>query len=154
MNSIHPLLTTVVLPPFTVARARTPSARRSQPSLSLRSQSSFSSPPSVHSRSFSHKTKETPTKKPPDVTYTLNHGIIGSVEASNSNSLIDVAMEKEKKSRNLTNTEPSSFKLLVSFPSGLSPSQVYVEFGDAYDRISHSDLTLALLTAKIVNSST
>ncbi|XP_058728116.1 nudix hydrolase 9-like [Vicia villosa] len=51
-------------------------------------------------------------------------------------------MEKEKKSSNLTNTEPSSFKLLASCPSGLSPSQVYVEFGDAYDRIPHSDLTL------------
>ncbi|CAI8616517.1 unnamed protein product [Vicia faba] len=51
-------------------------------------------------------------------------------------------MEKEKKPSDSSNTEPSSFKLLVSFPSGLSPSQVSVEFGDAYDRIPHSDLTL------------
>ncbi|CAK8575969.1 unnamed protein product [Lathyrus sativus] len=51
-------------------------------------------------------------------------------------------MEKEKKSSDSSNTEPSSFKLLVSFPSGLSRSQVSVEFGDTYDRIPHSDLTL------------
>ncbi|RHN60873.1 putative NUDIX hydrolase domain-containing protein [Medicago truncatula] len=51
-------------------------------------------------------------------------------------------MEKKKEAGDSSNTEPSSFKLLASFPSGLSPSQVSVAFSDAYDRIPHSDITL------------
>ncbi|KAJ1431945.1 NUDIX hydrolase domain [Sesbania bispinosa] len=42
----------------------------------------------------------------------------------------------------VSSIDPSSFKLLVSCPSGLSPSQVSVTFSDAYDRIPHSDPTL------------
>ncbi|GAU14603.1 hypothetical protein TSUD_96670 [Trifolium subterraneum] len=48
----------------------------------------------------------------------------------------------ENEASDSSNKEPSSFKLLVSFPSGLSPSQVSVQFTHAYDRIPHSDLTL------------
>ncbi|KAH1220504.1 Nudix hydrolase 9 [Glycine max] len=47
-------------------------------------------------------------------------------------------MEKEASSTD----DPSSFTLLVSCPSGLSPSQVSVAFSDAYDRIPHSDVIL------------
>ncbi|KAF3650515.1 Nudix hydrolase 9 [Capsicum annuum] len=36
------------------------------------------------------------------------------------------------------------FKLLISCPSGLSPSQVSVVFDEAYDRITHPDPTLEL----------
>ncbi|KAK7404630.1 hypothetical protein VNO78_05585 [Psophocarpus tetragonolobus] len=46
-------------------------------------------------------------------------------------------MEKEESS-----TDPCSFTLLVSCPSGLSPAQVSVVFSDAYDRIPHSDVSL------------
>lgn len=55
---------------------------------------------------------------------------------------MNVTMEKKKEDGDSSNTEPSSFKLLASFPSGLSPSQVSVAFSDAYDRIPHSDITL------------
>ncbi|KAK7262401.1 hypothetical protein RJT34_29974 [Clitoria ternatea] len=55
--------------------------------------------------------------------------------------MANVAMEKEAKS-NSSSYDPSSFKLLLSVPSGLSPSQLSVSFSDAYDRIPHSDATL------------
>ncbi|XP_004505913.1 nudix hydrolase 9 [Cicer arietinum] len=54
-------------------------------------------------------------------------------------------MEKEKQKETSSDSsiaEPSSFKLLLSCPSALSPSQVSVSFSDAYDRIPHSDVTL------------
>ncbi|KAL9296656.1 hypothetical protein ACSQ67_022552 [Phaseolus vulgaris] len=75
--------------------------------------------------------------------------------------IVDVAMEKDA-----TTVDPSSFSLLVSTPSGLSPSQassalnphhspqtpltnqhflflqVSVAFSDAYDRIPRSDVSL------------
>jgi len=75
--------------------------------------------------------------------------------------IVDVAMEKDA-----TTVNPSSFTLLASTPSGLSPSQVHytlnphhspqtrlgnqpflflkvsVDFSDAYDRIPHSDVSL------------
>ncbi|KAI9081943.1 hypothetical protein K1719_036205 [Acacia pycnantha] len=38
--------------------------------------------------------------------------------------------------------DPGSFKLLLSCPSGLSPSQVSVLFSGAYDRIPHPDVNL------------
>ncbi|OIW08602.1 hypothetical protein TanjilG_03278 [Lupinus angustifolius] len=46
-------------------------------------------------------------------------------------------MEKE-----VSGIDPSSFTLLVSCPSGLSPTQVSVTFSDTYDRISHPDINL------------
>ncbi|CAL0304117.1 unnamed protein product [Lupinus luteus] len=46
-------------------------------------------------------------------------------------------MEKEA-----SGIDPSSFTLLVSCPSGLSPTQVSVAFSDSYDRISHPDINL------------
>ncbi|KAE9616637.1 putative NUDIX hydrolase domain-containing protein [Lupinus albus] len=46
-------------------------------------------------------------------------------------------MEKE-----VSGIDPSSFTLLVSCPSGISPTQVSVAFSDTYDRISHPDINL------------
>ncbi|KAF7805521.1 nudix hydrolase 9 [Senna tora] len=51
-------------------------------------------------------------------------------------------MEKEEARGANKAIDPSSFKLLVSCPSGLSPSQVSVVFSDAYDRIPHPDINL------------
>ncbi|BAT90670.1 nudix hydrolase 9 [Vigna umbellata] len=44
--------------------------------------------------------------------------------------------------KDATTVNPSSFTVLVSTPSGLSPSQISVDFSDAYDRILHSDVSL------------
>ncbi|XP_028794845.1 nudix hydrolase 9-like isoform X1 [Neltuma alba] len=45
--------------------------------------------------------------------------------------------------------DPCSFKLLISCPCGLSPSQVSVVFSDACDRIPHPDANLESTIAEI-----
>ncbi|XP_012064954.1 nudix hydrolase 9 isoform X2 [Jatropha curcas] len=45
--------------------------------------------------------------------------------------------------------EKAKFKLLFSCPSGLSPSQVSVDFDQSYDRIPHPDVELENSIAKI-----
>ncbi|KAL3518268.1 hypothetical protein ACH5RR_020857 [Cinchona calisaya] len=40
------------------------------------------------------------------------------------------------------NQDEAAFKILLSCPTGLSPSQVSVDFGEAYDRIPHPDVNL------------
>ncbi|KAJ7947723.1 Nudix hydrolase 9 [Quillaja saponaria] len=51
-------------------------------------------------------------------------------------------MEKAVTGTNTVVANSSSFQLLLSCPSGLSPSQVSVVFNDAYDRIPHPDSCL------------